>query len=85
MDYSLEQLKEAKRQIASTLHKLRETAKSFELKKDPQRYKSQITLARRRIEAFAIAEELIDREICRLTEPNNIKSSEDGRYITSVL
>ena len=39
---------EAKRQIDSTLHKLRETVKTLEKKETPSRYKSQITLARRR-------------------------------------
>ncbi len=54
---------EARRQIGSTLHKLRETIRTFEAKEEPQRYKSQITLARRRVEAFTIANELIGREL----------------------
>lgn len=66
MEYSREQLLEAKRQIDSTLHKLRETVKTFEAKEDTLRYKSQITLAKRRVEAFTIANELIDRELDRL-------------------
>ena len=33
MDFSKDELKEAKRQIDSTLHKLRETIKTFEAKK----------------------------------------------------
>ena len=41
-------LNEAKRQIASTIHKLRETIRTLEAKEDPARYKSQITLAKRR-------------------------------------
>ena len=57
------ELVEAKRQIDSTLHKLRETIKTFEAKEDPRRYKSQITLAKRRVEAFTIANELIGREL----------------------
>ncbi|GEM_PF-608857 len=57
------ELKEAKRQIDSTLHKLKETVKTFEGKDDPERYRSQITLAKRRIEAFNIAVSLIEREI----------------------
>ena len=66
MAYTREQLLEAKRQIDSTLHKLRETVKTFEAKEDTLRYKSQITLAKRRVEAFTIANELIDRELDRL-------------------
>lgn len=52
MDYSLEELREAKRQIDSTLHKLRETVKTLEGKENASRYKSQITLAKRRVKAF---------------------------------
>lgn len=63
MEYSREVLTEAKRQIDSTLHKLRETIRTFEAKEDPQRYRSQITLAKRRIEAFTIAMDLIEREL----------------------
>lgn len=62
MNYTTEELLEAKRQIASTLHKLQEVVKTLEGKADPGRYKSQITLAKRRIRAFTIAAELIDRE-----------------------
>ena len=53
----------ARRQIDSALHKLRETIRTFEAKEEPQRYKSQITLARRRVESFTIANELIGREL----------------------
>ncbi len=63
MDYSKEELKEAKRQIDSTLHKLAEVVKNFEQKENPKRYQSQITLAKRRIQAFTIANELIEREM----------------------
>lgn len=63
MEYTKEELLEAKRQIDSTLHKLEEVIKTFEAKEDPQRYKSQITLAKRRIEAFAIAGELMEKEL----------------------
>ena len=55
MAYTREDLTEARRQIASTLHKLRETVKTLESKETPQRYKSQITLAKRRIAALEIA------------------------------
>ncbi len=63
MQYEKEDLAEAKRQIDSTLHKLRETVKTLEAKEDPERYKSQITLARRRIRAFELANSLIEREL----------------------
>jgi hypothetical protein len=45
------------------LHKLRETVKTFEAKENVQRYKSQITLANRRMEAFEIANALIEAEL----------------------
>ena len=51
MEFSRDDLNEAKRQIDSTLHKLRETIKTFESKENQGRYKSQITLARRRVKA----------------------------------
>lgn len=63
MNYSREQLTEARRQIDSTLHKLREVVRTFEAKEEPGRYKSQLTLARRRIQAFTIANALIQREL----------------------
>lgn len=63
MAYSEGQLTEAKRQIDSTLHKLRETVKTLEGKENPSRYKLQITLARRRMEAFGIAVDLIEKEL----------------------
>lgn len=42
MEFSRDDLNEAKRQIDSTLHKLRETIKTFESKENQGRYKSQI-------------------------------------------
>lgn len=63
MRYTDGQLTEAKRQIDSTLHKLRETLKTLEGKENPSRYKSQIALARRRIETFGIAVDLIEKEL----------------------
>lgn len=63
MEYTKEELQEVKRQIESTIHKLQETLKTLESKDDPSRYKSQVTLAKRRIEAFTIAVELIDKEL----------------------
>lgn len=59
MDYTRDDLVEAKQQIDSTLHKLREVIKTLEGKEDPKRYRSQITLAQRRVRAFEIAVELI--------------------------
>ena len=63
LEYTEEQLAEAKRQIDSTLHKLRQTVKTFEGKAEPSRYRSQLTLARRRIEAFSIAAALIEQKL----------------------
>lgn len=63
MDYTKEELLEAKRQIDSTLHKLEEVIKTLEAKEDLRRYKSQITLAQRRRRAFAIAGELVEKEL----------------------
>lgn len=63
MEILQKDLIEAKRQIESTLHKLRETIKTFESKENKDRYKSQITLAKNRIKAFEIANYLIDKEI----------------------
>ena len=63
MTYTKDKLVEAKRQIDSTLHKLRETVKTLEGKENPVRLKSQITLARRRIQAFTIAVSLIEKEL----------------------
>ncbi|MBM7553942.1 hypothetical protein [Thalassobacillus pellis] len=68
MDIKASHLIEAKRQIDSTLHKLRETIKTFEAKENPDRYKPQITLAKRRIEAFEISVFLIEREIKELSD-----------------
>lgn len=59
MKYSKEELTEARRQLDSTLHKLRETVRTLEGKERPERYRSQITLARRRIRALEIALSLI--------------------------
>ncbi len=63
MEYTRDGLVEARRQIGSTLHKLRETVKTLRGKENPERYKSQITLAERRIWAFELANFLIEREI----------------------
>jgi len=63
VEFSRDDLVEAKRQIDSTLHKLRETIKTFESKENSDKYKSQITLAKRRVEAFKIANSLIENEL----------------------
>ena len=64
--FDAEDLKEAHRQIASILHKLRVTLATLESKDRPERCKSQITLAKRRIKALEIANELIEREIAKM-------------------
>ena len=63
MEYSKDDFIEAKRQIDSILHKLRETIKTLESKENPARYKSQITLAKRRVSAFELANTLIEKEV----------------------
>ena len=68
MEHTHEELLEAKRQIDSTIHKLKETVKTLEAKGDPQRYRSQLTLANRRIAAFALAVELIEQELKKQEE-----------------
>ncbi|WP_251319381.1 hypothetical protein [Flintibacter muris] len=62
MEYTKDDLIEARRQIDSTLHKLREALKTLQAKENPARYRSQITLAERRIRAFELANVLIERE-----------------------
>ena len=58
-----QELVEAKRQIDSTLRKLQQVVKTLEAKENRSRYQSQITLATRRMQAFTIANELIEREL----------------------
>ncbi len=62
---SAHDLTEAKRQIDSILHKLRETKKALEAKEHPERLKAQITLANRRIEALTLANSLVEAELIR--------------------
>ena len=62
MEYTKDDLLEAKRQIDSTLHKLREAIKTLQAKENPARYRSQITLAERRVRAFELTNALIERE-----------------------
>ena len=63
MTYPRETLQEAGRQIGSTIRKLEQTLQTLEAKEEPKRYRSQITLVRRRIQAFTIAQALIQREL----------------------
>ena len=63
MEYTREELLEAKRQIDSTLRKLREVVRTLEAKDERTRYRSQLTLARRRIKAFEIANDLIENAL----------------------
>lgn len=71
MDNTLNELIEAKKQIDSTVHKLIETKKTLESKEDFKRYKSQITLAERRIKAFTLASGLIDEKIETIKKSDN--------------
>ena len=61
MNYTIEELTEAKRQIDSTLNKLRKVIIALESKENSKRYQSQITLAKRRVIAFEIANDLIEQ------------------------
>ena len=63
MEYTKEELLEAKRQIDSTLHKLRATIVTLQGTANPARFKSQITLAQRRVKAFEIAVGLIEEQL----------------------
>ena len=63
MEYTISDLLEAKRQIDSTTHKLKETLSTLEARENAAKLKSQITLARRRIAAFEIARDLIEEKI----------------------
>ncbi|MDT6981342.1 hypothetical protein [Levilactobacillus zymae] len=64
--YEVDELLEAKRQIDSTLHKIQEVVKTLEAKENPSRYKSQLTLAKRRLKAFGIANQLIEDKLSEL-------------------
>lgn len=63
MQHMEEELREARKQIESTLRKLRETLATLQAKPSADRLKPQITLAKRRIEAFGIAVDLIDEKM----------------------
>ena len=62
MEYTSDELREAKRQIDSILRKLNGTIGTLESREKPERLKSQITLARRRAKALEIANQLIDEK-----------------------
>ena len=62
---SIAELTEARPQIASMLHKLKASRATLESKENPERYKSQIMLATRRIKALELANDLIENEINR--------------------
>ncbi|AVW08707.1 hypothetical protein SRCM101060_01655 [Lactiplantibacillus plantarum] len=64
--YDEAELLEAKRQIDSTVHKIQEVIKTFEAKEQLERYKSQLTLSRRRLKALGIATQLIDDQLARM-------------------
>jgi len=68
MQFTKIELLEAKRQIESALHKTREVENTFMKKENADKYKSQITLAKRRIRAFEISLSLIEIEIENLIE-----------------
>ena len=63
MEYAREELLEARRQIDSLLHKLRGTIGTLAAKTAPARYKPQITLAQRRVQALEIADKLIAEKL----------------------
>ena len=64
MEIPVNELAEAKRQIDSILHKLRETIRTLEAKAGGgEKYRSQITLARRGVAAREIAVGLVEREM----------------------
>ncbi|NCE64563.1 hypothetical protein D1159_08175 [Pseudoflavonifractor sp. 524-17] len=65
MERSKEELSEAKRQIDSIIHKLKEAKKTLLSKENPKKYQSQITLAERRIQALELANTLIADEMAR--------------------
>ena len=65
MEYADSDLLEARRQIDSLLHKLRETVNTLQTKDNASRCRSQITLARRRIAALELSLDLIEKELDR--------------------
>ena len=72
MDYTREDLTEARRQLSSTIHKLNGVVETLEDKPDPTRYKSQLTLAKRRVAAFTLALELVEGELNRKEPPHEL-------------
>ena len=72
MEFAKDELAEAQRQINSTPRKLRKAKKALEAKDHPERYRSQITLAVRRIRALEIASALIAAELERTRKPQGL-------------
>lgn len=56
---------EAKKQLLSLHHKVSKSLETLQSKEDLQRHASQITLAKRRLKAFELSIELIDKELER--------------------
>lgn len=80
IDYTREEFVEAKRQIDSTIHKLEATVRTLEQKEHPERYKSQLTLAKRRIKAFTIAVQLIEEQLKTLEiQESQKENTYDGK------
>ena len=63
MEGTRKELLDARYQISSTVHKLRAVEQTLAGKEDPRRYKSQLTLVKRRIQAFELATRLIDEAL----------------------
>ena len=76
MNRTRDELAEAKRQIESTVGKLRKALESMRDKRDGRRREAQITLAERRIRAFELAAELIGEA---LEKGGREASDGDGR------
>ncbi|MDO4443422.1 MAG: DUF1653 domain-containing protein [Slackia sp.] len=71
--FGVDELAEAKRQFDSLIHKLEATRATLCSKDEPSRYKSQITLAERRIRACRIAKSLIEQLLPRVSRASMIR------------
>lgn len=78
MEHTREELLEAKRQITSTVHKLKGVIKTLEAKGEPKRYRSQITLTKRRVQAFSLADSLIEERLKELEIDKNEREGESS-------
>ncbi|WP_232202833.1 hypothetical protein [Olsenella sp. oral taxon 809] len=65
MEHTEEELVEARRQIAPTVHKLQASLETMQAKPNADKLKPQITLTQRRIKAFQIANDLIEQELAK--------------------